>query len=174
MHLRRVSSQKRPHCFLRRCNEEAGTPTRSSPEDAVSRPRLAICCPLCKGLFFLRCSYMPVAGGDGVQVALILRASSCALGFARRPPPHLGARCTSHFVTHVYAHCPRALSLRWGSLHSVMIEGGGSAVSNGRRNMGELMLFPLLFCATGPAGLTRLSHFNEYVTKGRVLGSRRT
>ena len=110
-------------------------------------------------LFF----YMPVAGGDGVQVALIPRASSCALGFARRPPPHLGARCTSHFVTHVYAHCPRALSLRWGSLHSVTIEGGGSAVSNGRRNMCEEMLFPFFFFgATGPAGLTRLSHFFYY------------
>ena len=104
---------------------------------------------------------MPVAGGDGVQVALILRASSCALGFARRPPSHLGARCTSHFVTHVYAHCPRALSLRWGSLHSVMIEGGGSAVSNGRMNMCEEMIFPFL-CATGPAGLTRLTHFFKY------------
>ena len=122
-------------------------------------------------LFF--CSYMPVAGGDGVQVALIPRASSCALGFARRPPSHLGARCTSHFVTHVYAHCPRALSLRWGSLHSVMIEGGGSAVSNGRKNMCEEMLFPFL-CATGPAGLTRLAHFNEYLSKERVMGSRST
>ena len=59
-------------------------------------------------LFF---SYMPVAGGDGVQVALILRASSFALGFVRRPPSHLGARCTSHLVNHGYAHRPRALSL---------------------------------------------------------------
>ena len=117
---------------------------------------------------------MPVAGGDGVQVALILRASSFALGFVRRPPSHLGARCTSHFVTHVYAHCPRALSLRWGSLHSVTIEGDGSAVSNGWRNTCEGIRFAFLPCATGPAGLTRLSHFNEYVTKGRVLGSRKT
>ena len=89
----------------------------------------------CVNAKFIFSSYTPVAGGDGVQVALILRASSFALGFVRRPPSHLGARCTSHLVTHVYAHCPRALSLRWGSLHSVMIEGGGSAVSNGRKNM---------------------------------------
>ena len=43
-----------------------------------------------------------------------------------------------------------------------MIEGGGSAVSNGWKNMFEDMMFPFLSCATGPAGLTRLSHFNEY------------
>ena len=96
--------------------------------------------------YFLFSSYMPVAGGDGVQVALILRASSFALGFVRRPPSHLGARCTSHLVTHVYAHCPRALSLRWGSLHSVMIKGGGSAVSNGRKNMCDEMIFAFLLC----------------------------
>ena len=60
---------------------------------------------------FIFSSYMPVAGGDGVQVALILRASSFALGFVRRPPSHLGARCTSHLVNHGYAHRPSALSL---------------------------------------------------------------
>ena len=64
--VRRVSSQKRPHCFLRRCNEEAGAPRRSSPEDAVCRPRLAICWPLCKGFFFfegvLTCPWPEVMG----------------------------------------------------------------------------------------------------------------
>ena len=63
--VRRVSSQKRPHSSLRRCNEEVGTPTRSFPEDALSRPRLALCRPLCKGLVFffvLTCPWPEVMG----------------------------------------------------------------------------------------------------------------
>ena len=75
-----------------------------------------------------------MAGGDGVQVALILRASSFALGFVRRPPSHLGARCTSSLVIQGYTYHPRALSLWWGSLYSLMIKDDGSAVSNGKRS----------------------------------------
>ena len=73
------------------------------------------------------------AGGDGVQVALILRASSFALGFVRRPPSHLGARCSLLFDVHGHAYFPRALSPRWGSLHDMAFEDSGNVESNGRR-----------------------------------------
>ena len=110
--------------------------------------------------YFLFSSYMPVAGGDGVQVALILRASSCALGFVRRPPSHLGARCTLIFGVHGHSYFPRALSPRWGSLQDMAHEGSGNVGSNGRRILRIILNEVKHCCRSRPRlGLGKLWHF---------------
>ena len=102
-----------------------------------------------------------VAGGDGVQVVLIPRASSCALGFVRRPPSHLGARCTLIFVVHGHAYFPRALSPRWGSLHDMASEDSGDVGSNGRRILRIILNEVVHCCRSRPRlGLGKLSQFS--------------